>query len=98
VVVTSVSSAGATVSLDAGGALEEIGAELELSHRRGVFDCSWVFGDCCVYAGDQPSPADVVSPEVVGLAGAVGWGCTTGGDEGIAGGVPMESSYTGRFA
>ncbi len=90
------------MSLDAAGALEEIGAELELSHRRGVLDCSWVAGDCCVYPGDQPLASDVVdavvSPEVVGLAGAVGWDCTTCGDEGIAGGVPMESSYTGRFA
>lgn len=38
-VVTSVSSAGAAVSLGATGALEEVGAVLELSQRRGVLDC-----------------------------------------------------------
>jgi hypothetical protein len=54
-VVTSVSSAGAAVSLGAGGVLEEIGAELELSQRRGGLDCCCVAGACCVYAGDQPS-------------------------------------------
>jgi hypothetical protein len=48
VLVTSVSSAGATVLLGGGGALEEIGAELELSQRRGGLDCCCVAGACCV--------------------------------------------------
>ena len=85
------------MSLGATGALEEVVAVLELSQRRGVLDCCWVVGACCVYAGDQPSAlAAVVS--VVFSAGVVDSGAAaadgaTCGNEGIAGGgAPTASS------
>jgi hypothetical protein len=96
VLVTSVSSAGATGSVGGEGSPEEIGSELELSQRRVELVCSGGTSDCDEETGAQPSPA-VLSGTVVlsvvmlldGAAACTGVAC------GNVGALPIESSYVG---
>ncbi len=81
--------------------LEEIDpAWLALSHRRGCGDCVVVGA---LEAGAQPSLLAAAVVVVVDPAGAASAGAVTCASDapaitGIAGIVPIESSYTGRFA